>query len=57
VHGDLAPSLFKALHGLEGGSEDLSHLFLGFLEPLPQGTELFGIQGLSFSYKAHQKQY
>jgi hypothetical protein len=49
VRGDLAPSLFKALHGLKGSSEELGHLFLGFLESLAQGTELFGIQGLSFS--------
>jgi hypothetical protein len=43
VCGDLAPSLLEALHGPDGGSQELSHLFLGFLHALAEGREFIGV--------------
>jgi hypothetical protein len=44
VHRDLAPSLFKALHGLEGGSEKSGHLLLGLPEFLAHYSKFLMIQ-------------
>ena len=40
---DLPPPLLEALHRADGGSQELRHLLLGFLQPLAEGQEFSGI--------------
>ena len=47
MHGNISPSLFKALHCLERDCQKLSHFLLRFSQSLTNPGKLFSIHGLS----------